>query len=44
VRNLIGSSLLVAFSTIATAEIAVIVNPANGDTITKDDIANLYLA
>ena len=44
VRNLIGSSVLVAFSTIATAEIAVIVNPANGDAITKDDIANLYLA
>src|SRR3990167_3097510 len=44
VRNLIGSSVLVAFSTIATAEIAVIVNPANADAITKDDISALYLA
>ncbi|NPU92790.1 MAG: phosphate ABC transporter substrate-binding protein [Gammaproteobacteria bacterium] len=44
VRNLIGSSVLVAFSTIATAEIAVIVNPANADALTKDDISALYLA
>ncbi len=43
VRNLIGSSLLCAFSSLACAEIAVIVNPANGDTITKDDIASIYL-
>lgn len=43
-RNLIGSSILCAFASIATAEIAVIVNPGNADTITKDDIASLYLA
>ena len=44
IRNLIGTSVLCAFSSLAMAEIAVIVNPANGDTISKEDIAALYLA
>ena len=43
-RNLICSSILLAFSTLASAEVAVIVNPANGDAMTKEDIAKLYLA
>lgn len=43
IRNLIGSSILCAFSSLACAEIAVIVNPANGDIISKDDISSLYL-
>ncbi len=43
-RNLIGSSILCVFSSLATAEVAVIINPTNGDTITKDDIQKIYLA
>ena len=43
-KQLICASLFSALSSMAFAEIAVIVNPANGDTISKDDIASLYLA
>ena len=43
-KNLLCATLLATVSGFAQAEIAVIVNPANGDAITKDDIANLYLA
>lgn len=43
-RKLICSSLLCATSSFAMAEIAVIVNPANGDTIGKDEIQKIYLA
>lgn len=43
VRNLFCSSILM-LSGVAIAEVAVIVNPANGDTITKDDIQKIYLA
>lgn len=44
VRKLLCASLFTALSSFALAEVAVIVNPANGDTISKDDIASLYLA
>jgi hypothetical protein len=44
IRNLIGSALLCTATCMATAEVAVIVNPANADTITKDDIQKIYLA
>ncbi len=44
IRNLVCSSVFCVLSGAAFAEVAVIVNPANGDTITKDDIASLYLA
>ena len=43
-RSLIGGSILLACSSIALAEVAVIVNPANGDSISKDDIQKIYLA
>lgn len=44
IRNLISATTLCVISGIAAAEVAVIVNPANGDNITKDDIQKLYLA
>lgn len=44
VRNLVCSSVLYMLSGAAIAEVAVIVNPANGDTITKDDVQKIYLA
>ena len=43
-RNLISASILLAVSSLASAEVAVIVNPANGDNIGKDDIQKIYLA
>lgn len=43
-KKLLCASLLAVMAGVAQAEIAVIVNPANGDAITKDDIASLYLA
>ena len=42
VRNLFCSSILM-LSGVAIAEVAVIVNPANGDTITKDDIQKVIV-
>jgi ABC-type phosphate transport system substrate-binding protein len=43
-HKLISSAILMTFAALANAEIAVIVNPANADKITKDDIQKLYLA
>jgi len=43
-RNLLCASALTLISGSVLAEIAVIVNPANPDTITKDDIAKIYMA
>ena len=43
-RNLLCASALYLTVGAAVAEIAVIVNPANPDTITKDDIAKIYMA
>ena len=43
-RNLLCASALCLTAGAAVAEIAVIVNPANPDTITKDDIAKIYMA
>ena len=43
-KKMLCASLLTLFAGIAQADIAVIVNPANGDNISKTDIANLYLA
>jgi len=43
-KQVLCASLLSFLAGAAQAEIAVIVNPANGDTLTKDDIASLYLA
>ncbi len=43
-KNILCASLLAAMSSLTFAEVAVIVNPANGDNITKDDIAAIYLA
>ena len=43
-QQVICASLFSALSSMAFAEIAVIVNPANGDAMTKDDIAAIYLA
>lgn len=43
-RQLFCASLFGLLSTVAVAELAVIVNPGNGDTLTKDDISSLYLA
>lgn len=44
IRNLVCSSVFCALSGVAFAEVAVIVNPANADAITKDDIQKIYLA
>ena len=44
IRNLVCSSVFCALSGAAFAEVAVIVNPANADAITKDDIQKIYLA
>lgn len=44
IRNLLGVTALCTMAGLAVAEVAVIVNPANNDTITKDDIQRLYLA
>ena len=44
IRKLICLAILCLFSSLASAEVAVIVNPANGDTISKEDIAKIYLA
>jgi ABC-type phosphate transport system substrate-binding protein len=43
-RNLLCASALSIAASTALAEVAVIVNPANGDTIAKDDIAKIYMA
>jgi|SRR5690606_3830110 len=43
-RNLLCASAMAMISTIAVADVAVIVNPANGDTLSKDDIAKIYMA
>lgn len=43
-KQVLCASLLTFLAGAVQAEIAVIVNPANGDALTKDDIANLYLA
>ncbi|HEX4940204.1 MAG TPA: phosphate ABC transporter substrate-binding protein [Candidatus Kapabacteria bacterium] len=44
VKKVLCASLLTIFCSATHAEVAVIVNPANADAITKDDIASLYLA
>lgn len=44
IRTLCGAAILYTAAGTALAEVAVIVNPANNDTITKDDIQKLYLA
>ena len=44
IRSTIAASFLLGISAFASADIAVIVNPANADNISKSDIANLYLA
>ena len=44
IRKLICLSILCLFSSLASAEVAVIVNPANTNTISKEDIAKIYLA
>lgn len=43
-RNFLCASALTLISSVALAEVAVIVNPANGDTLSKDDIAKIYMA
>lgn len=43
-KRLLCASLLSLLAGAAQAEIAVIVNPANADSLTKDDISALYLA
>jgi len=43
-KKMLCVSLLAILAGTAQAEIAVIVNPANADTITKEDISSLYLA
>jgi len=43
IPKIIITSLCLA-SSIAFAEVAVIVNPANSDTLSKDEIARLYMA
>lgn len=42
-RKLLGASLLCALSSLAIADVAVIVHPSNGDAMTKEDIQKIYL-
>ena len=44
IRNSVASVLLCAISSFAAAEVAVIVNPQNTDSISKEDIQKIYLA
>lgn len=44
ILKLLSAAALISIATAAAAEIAVIVNPANTDTISKDDIAKIYMA
>lgn len=43
-KMMLCASVLCLLAGAAQAEIAVIVNPANADSLTKDDISALYLA
>lgn len=42
-KNYILGCVLLAVSTLSQAEVAVIVNPANGAALDKDEIAKIYL-
>lgn len=44
IRNPVCVVLLCAFASFAVADVAVIVNPANTDDISADDVQKIYLA